>query len=456
MTTPTEQISITQNIFNQYPKIFVNRLDKENHGNFTQVFNHIIDAKISESLNLPPLRPTASLLLQNIIAKKDGWSFSITDMAKRVNVGKDAITTARKELIEKGYLQIIRYIDKLTGRVLGSKYFASECAEFLNDNKSLIEKKTIYHIKRVNAETFIKSDSLPCTENPTMDKPEMAKPSMEKQYTINTYSTNTKLINNSSINSEKENLEQQLKTSIETLTPAKNNDAAFLNKFEEEEEAKPSLNIFQDIKDKSSDKDDLTHTQEISGGAVAIPPAGDELIKELFGNGYVDKEIKELVYLFKNATWFNPKSESEENIEFDLTIAKKLITESKNYDVIRNALKHLPARDFSTRENPNPAGYVIAEIKAGGYAAPKGFYDNVSKEKEKKEADLYTRIGQIWGYTGRIGNVICAFTEVSRLCKRLLDSNKLDEIKEKIQETAKYIAPIEVIKKDYLIQAGAI
>lgn len=381
-TSLTQETSLTYNVFNQYPQIFVNRLDKENFGNFTQVFNHIIDGKISEEKNLPKLRPTASRLLENIIAKKDGWSFSIADMSKRVCVGKDAINTARKELIEKGYLKIIRYIDKLTGRILGSKYFASECAEFLNENKSLVEKKTIYHLEKVNAEIFIKSESLPCSGNPTMDKPNLAKPTMEKPYTINTYSTNTSLINNSSISSE----EKENNLSTENLTQDEIlNDDDFLKKFDN----KTTNIISTDLESKKdleviTPKDDLDSTNEAKMKTHSKP--NNNLTNEIDSVGIGEEKI-----IPQGVGADCGQNVDKENLYKRILAvgvydqqAKDLI-ETVNHEILEQYLKAVPYWKQAGKINNIGAFYNTSVRNPKPEQLPKELLIEKKQEQKKKE-----------------------------------------------------------------------
>lgn len=166
-------------------------------------------------------------------------------------------------------------------------------------------------------------------------------------------------------------------------------------------------------------------------------------IKALYKEFKFDKNTYNLLELFAAA-----KNAEGKNINFNLETALDLIQTCPE-KVIKAQLEYLPHRTDANGK-PVGAGYLIKLIKAHSMEAPTGYTVKAQKEQENKEIELYTKVGQIWGYNGRIGNINSAFMEVTRLVKSLFDSGKIDEIKEKIKETAKLINPFEVIKKDYL------
>jgi hypothetical protein len=180
-----------------FPGITVNRVEKKGKGKFTQIFNHIMDAKKAGKMSLPKLKPTASRLLQNLILQKDGWDFSVRDMADRCVVGKDAIRAAMKQLVLTGYLKIFRLMDEKTGRFLGSHYLVSETAEYREENKFLETMKSICYIVKVSFESWASKTFLPY-----LDKPNVVKPDLEKTYTSNTEAINTDIYKNTTTTAE--------------------------------------------------------------------------------------------------------------------------------------------------------------------------------------------------------------------------------------------------------------
>lgn len=166
--------------------------DKKETGNFTQIPNYLIDYKDNSIENLPKLKPTARLLLMNLLNKPKGWLISLKDLAQRICVGLQALNTARKSLVLAGFIKVIRLKDKDSGLVLGTHYEASEKPIFYEENSKLDLKKGIYHVLYITYETFINRTFLPCDGNPTDGHP-----SDSYRGTINTNYINTDLSNTS-------------------------------------------------------------------------------------------------------------------------------------------------------------------------------------------------------------------------------------------------------------------
>lgn len=262
-------------------------------------------------------------------------------------------------------------------------------------------------------------------------------------------SIDTEVYNNKDINKKNNTIktstiieEKKVKTSSENLEQESNNDDDdFLKNFDKNEEEKSNtvIEVLEEKNDKvdssksnkyETDKPDLTHTQKSSGGAGAT--CGQN----------VDKLRDELIILF-------------DNTDIDEDFRDKILAKySKEYELIKKGLELM-----SCQENiKNQTGWLnrFLEKKGEGYVFPKSFYVNQEKEKEKKEADLYTKIGNLWGYIGKVHNIHVAFMEINKIISNLVLHKKIDEIKEKIQETSKLINPYEVIKKDYLELTGVI
>lgn len=405
-------------IVSSYPQVFVSRLDKEFYGNFTQVFNHIFDAKIAEEKKLPALRPTAKVLLQNLISKKDGWFFSIADMVKRVNVGKEALNNARKELVKKGYLKVIKFMDLKTGKFIGSKYFISECAEFLEENKKLEEKKSICHIEKVNAESFDISAFLPRSGNALLVNAEAG-----KKDTINTNSINNNLNSNDEI---LKNFSEESELNVVIKENNKDN-CLTLNKDDLSTEGRKDVGTGEELK------------------VPPVPPPAEptkydkfkKQIKQMFSKGFTPPapEEQELINAFMSAT-----NHDNENLGFELVPVLKLIRNPEiSKEVIEHELKYAKWRVDKSGKAVK-AGYITKLIYEGQMTVPKLYDKEKEQEELKANSILYTAAVKIWdSKQTNINNQTAAMIIVNNEIRSLLLRNKIDEIKEKISKTKQVI-----------------
>ncbi len=262
---------------------------------FTQVDNSLIESELSNK--------TLGIHVR-LLALPPDWFLNMTDLPRRCKCSKSAITTALKELIEKGYLKKVSFIDEKTGHFIRTEYFLSETPIYVEENKSLIDqrkkeqiealKKGIFpkrisftHYIKTLAENIINTISQPLAEKRVKVKSVNVEGVNENIDTTNTYSTNT---NNNKTSSYKKNSEEKNKLSIENVNQASiKNDDDFSKNFD----TKTTDKISTDLETKKDleqivPKDDLDSINEANMKLVSEKK--DNVTKNEMNEGINDKK----------------------------------------------------------------------------------------------------------------------------------------------------------------------
>lgn len=435
---------------------------------------------------------------------KDKSFFSTDKIMTETGYSFNTVKNSIKELAEKNIFIIREYrandfvilVNKISNQKFISKY---DSGELIINNASFFSEKTdkkisnfiqksvknfqnigkIFQKSDKNSQTFDEKNQSIVNSNLDVSIDNKEFQSLKKQ-SLDLNIIDHIYIDHHHIDQEASN--QNLKTSTENLSQSlPKNDDDFLKNFESKEEEKSS-NEIEFLKDElpayeleekldtgvdySEPKDSLTKIDKSVGTGEKrnIPPVrpadcgqtvdsfiinAPKEIKDLYKKEKFDKKTYDLLLLF-----FTAVNADNKNINIDLETALDLI-ETRSENIIKSQIEYLKVRT-DNKGNAVGAGYLVKLIKANSLDIPQSYTQKIKELQQQKEIELFTTIGKIWGYTGRLGNINSAFIEVSRLVKNLFDKNKLDEIKEKIHETSKLINPYEVIKKDYLELAGAI
>lgn len=151
---------------------------------FTQVPNTL--------LRNPDISGKAKAILCLLLSNKEGWHSYITTIEQMMKEGKDAISSALKELEEFKYLQRIRYREIESKKLVGSFWAYTDIPESFNI------KEQIAFLKKKNLEIISK-------KKPQPDFPYVEKPYVEKPYVENPVLKIPTLINpiSNEINSDK-------------------------------------------------------------------------------------------------------------------------------------------------------------------------------------------------------------------------------------------------------------
>lgn len=152
------------------------RLEKENEiveNNFGMIPNHLIDSSYSKKKHFPALDATSKVLLQNLKELPLKWKLIKEVMADKVGCSVYKLDRCIKNLVEKGYLRIIRFVNEFNNTFLGFIYQVSIFAKFVKDNEQLQRDENgklirTFHTIKINPEIFENSDSFPVFDFPVL------------------------------------------------------------------------------------------------------------------------------------------------------------------------------------------------------------------------------------------------------------------------------------------------
>lgn len=92
---------------------------------YTMISNEILETK---SLSMK-----AKGILSYLLSKPDTWKPAISDIVRSSKDGKDSIATGIRELVDHGYMRLIKYQDK-NGKFEGSEWQVSSDPIFVKEN----------------------------------------------------------------------------------------------------------------------------------------------------------------------------------------------------------------------------------------------------------------------------------------------------------------------------------